>query len=210
MRIATMIHEATHHTGPKDITYNKNKAKALPQLDQLDNAANFQRYVMDVALNAPDGPIAPTPPTPPPPTPVPVAAPTYAPPESCCQIVKDFGTNPQTTWGFDPGTRPDLKSYWQGNQCDSVVGGTGAPHCNQTPTPPPTPATSGSHPTTCAATVPATPAFDTCCLIAKNCGCNPHVTWGFDPSARSDLKDFWKGNNCNDLVGGTNTPLCTP
>jgi len=49
-RIATVVHEAAHHTGPSDITYSKTQAQQLPQSDQLHNAANYQRFGEDVTV----------------------------------------------------------------------------------------------------------------------------------------------------------------
>jgi len=47
-QVATIIHEAIHHTGPDDITYDINQMKALPQSQQLDNAANYENFAVDV------------------------------------------------------------------------------------------------------------------------------------------------------------------
>merc|ERR1712187_425431 len=35
-QIATLVHEAAHHSGPGDITYNTNEMKQLPQSQQLN------------------------------------------------------------------------------------------------------------------------------------------------------------------------------
>jgi len=51
-QIATIIHEAAHHSGPGDKSYNKADQKGFPQNTQLDNAANYQNFGRDVVENA--------------------------------------------------------------------------------------------------------------------------------------------------------------
>jgi len=51
-QIATIIHEAAHHSGPGDKSYNKADQKGFPQNTQLDNAANYQNFGRDVLENA--------------------------------------------------------------------------------------------------------------------------------------------------------------
>merc|ERR1719507_316098 len=51
-RIATLVHEAAHHTGPGDVTYNEQQMQSLAQSQQLDNAANYQYFAQDVAQSA--------------------------------------------------------------------------------------------------------------------------------------------------------------
>merc|ERR1711972_1087117 len=51
-RIATLVHEAAHHSGPGDITYNPDTMRILVQSQQLDNAANFEYFARDVAQAA--------------------------------------------------------------------------------------------------------------------------------------------------------------
>jgi len=51
-RISTLVHEASHHAGPRDVTYSRSYMKELPQRDQLHNAANFQYFAQDVAQTA--------------------------------------------------------------------------------------------------------------------------------------------------------------
>jgi len=51
-RIASLIHEAVHHAGPVDITYNSDSMKDISQADQLNNAANYQSFAQDVAQSA--------------------------------------------------------------------------------------------------------------------------------------------------------------
>jgi len=58
-RISTLVHEASHHAGPGDVTYDRNYMKALSQPSQLNNAANYQYFAQDVAQTTwgcPDSP----------------------------------------------------------------------------------------------------------------------------------------------------------
>lgn len=48
-RIATLVHEAAHHTGPTDWSYDIDTMKGLSQDKQLDNAANYQNFAQEVA-----------------------------------------------------------------------------------------------------------------------------------------------------------------
>eukprot|EP00418_Pyrodinium_bahamense_P017490 CAMPEP_0179127058 /NCGR_PEP_ID=MMETSP0796-20121207/60173_1 /TAXON_ID=73915 /ORGANISM="Pyrodinium bahamense, Strain pbaha01" /LENGTH=468 /DNA_ID=CAMNT_0020825835 /DNA_START=41 /DNA_END=1448 /DNA_ORIENTATION=+ len=48
-QVATIIHEAIHHTGPDDITYDTTQMRYQSQTQQLDNAANYENFAMDVA-----------------------------------------------------------------------------------------------------------------------------------------------------------------
>merc|ERR1711933_577696 len=57
-----LIHEAAHHSGPTDVTYNSVEMQRNSQADQLNNAANYQEFAYDVAQNTP----AAAPPAPPP------------------------------------------------------------------------------------------------------------------------------------------------
>lgn len=49
-RVATLIHEAAHHAGPRDVTYDASKMQAESQDNQLNNAANYERFAQDVAM----------------------------------------------------------------------------------------------------------------------------------------------------------------
>lgn len=51
-KISALVHEAAHHAGPGDITYNRDDMKALPQSEQLNNAASYQNFAEDVATSA--------------------------------------------------------------------------------------------------------------------------------------------------------------
>eukprot|EP00429_Kryptoperidinium_foliaceum_P071414 CAMPEP_0176071850 /NCGR_PEP_ID=MMETSP0120_2-20121206/35889_1 /TAXON_ID=160619 /ORGANISM="Kryptoperidinium foliaceum, Strain CCMP 1326" /LENGTH=557 /DNA_ID=CAMNT_0017405511 /DNA_START=49 /DNA_END=1718 /DNA_ORIENTATION=- len=48
LKVATFVHEAAHHAGPKDVTYDRRLMKEKDQADQLNNAANFQNFAQDV------------------------------------------------------------------------------------------------------------------------------------------------------------------
>merc|ERR1739844_483306 len=41
-QVGVLIHEAAHHAGPNDVTYNKDRAQRESQYNQLMNAANYQ------------------------------------------------------------------------------------------------------------------------------------------------------------------------
>lgn len=81
-QVALLIHEAAHHSGPADVTYNSAQMRRNTQADQLNNAANYQQFAFDVWQNAPSAP---------PPAPQPAA------PKGCddlyahCQYYKDNG-----------------------------------------------------------------------------------------------------------------------
>jgi len=49
MKIRTLVHEAIHHAGPRDVAYDQKKIRNLNQSSQLDNAANYERFAQDVA-----------------------------------------------------------------------------------------------------------------------------------------------------------------
>jgi hypothetical protein len=49
VRVATLVHEAAHHTGPRDVTYDKQQMQRMSQSQQLDNAASYQNFAEDVA-----------------------------------------------------------------------------------------------------------------------------------------------------------------
>lgn len=49
VQISSFIHEAVHHSGPKDVAYDKNQIRGLSQAQQLNNAANYQNFAQDVA-----------------------------------------------------------------------------------------------------------------------------------------------------------------
>lgn len=48
-RASTLIHEAAHHAGPRDVTYSESAMQTLEQVDQLNNAANYENFAKDVA-----------------------------------------------------------------------------------------------------------------------------------------------------------------
>jgi len=48
-RIATLIHEAAHHTGPTDHSYNTGTMQQMSQSKQIDNAANYEHFGKEVA-----------------------------------------------------------------------------------------------------------------------------------------------------------------
>jgi len=48
-RISALIHEAAHHAGPSDISYDKARMQSLGQAMQLDNIANYQNFAQEVA-----------------------------------------------------------------------------------------------------------------------------------------------------------------
>lgn len=61
-QIAILVHEAAHHAGPSDVTYNRNQMQKNSQADQLNNAANYQNFAQDVAQSSPTAaPRVPTP-----------------------------------------------------------------------------------------------------------------------------------------------------
>eukprot|EP00429_Kryptoperidinium_foliaceum_P032724 CAMPEP_0176131438 /NCGR_PEP_ID=MMETSP0120_2-20121206/66540_1 /TAXON_ID=160619 /ORGANISM="Kryptoperidinium foliaceum, Strain CCMP 1326" /LENGTH=719 /DNA_ID=CAMNT_0017466813 /DNA_START=1 /DNA_END=2160 /DNA_ORIENTATION=+ len=51
-RVSILVHEAAHHTGPSDVTYDKVQMRALSQADQLHNAANYQYFAEEVTQAA--------------------------------------------------------------------------------------------------------------------------------------------------------------
>jgi len=52
VRIGTIVHEAVHHCGPSDQSYDERVMKGLSIQKQLDNAASYQNFVRDVAASA--------------------------------------------------------------------------------------------------------------------------------------------------------------
>jgi len=48
-QVGVLIHEAAHHAGPNDVTYNRDRAKSESQQNQLMNAANYQYFAESVA-----------------------------------------------------------------------------------------------------------------------------------------------------------------
>jgi len=51
-QVATLVHEASHHAGPSDISYNAEVMQQLTQAEQLDNAANYHNFAQDVVDSA--------------------------------------------------------------------------------------------------------------------------------------------------------------
>lgn len=51
-QISSMVHEAVHHWGPRDVKYGSIATQKLSQKDQLKNAANYQYFAQDVAQTA--------------------------------------------------------------------------------------------------------------------------------------------------------------
>jgi hypothetical protein len=51
-QISSLVHEAAHHFGPRDVTYSSIATQKLSQSDQLNNAANYQYFAQDVAQTA--------------------------------------------------------------------------------------------------------------------------------------------------------------
>lgn len=51
-QIATLVHEAVHHSGPSDVTYNMDEMMSLNQEKQLNNAANYEYFAQAVAHSA--------------------------------------------------------------------------------------------------------------------------------------------------------------
>jgi len=51
-RTSTLVHEAAHHTGPSDVSYNVGQIQSMSQANQLNNAANYQRFGEDLTLTA--------------------------------------------------------------------------------------------------------------------------------------------------------------
>lgn len=47
-QVGVLLHEATHHAGPNDVTGSPAQAKRNNQHDQLMNAANYQYFAQDV------------------------------------------------------------------------------------------------------------------------------------------------------------------
>jgi len=52
-QVSLLIHEAAHHAGPKDVTYDKEQMKRVSQADQLNNAASYQNFAQQVAQSVP-------------------------------------------------------------------------------------------------------------------------------------------------------------
>jgi len=48
-QVGVLIHEAAHHAGPNDVTYNRDRAQRESQYNQLMNAANYQYFAETVA-----------------------------------------------------------------------------------------------------------------------------------------------------------------
>jgi len=48
-QVSLLIHEAAHHAGPKDVTYDKGQMKSNNQANQLNNAANYQNFALDIS-----------------------------------------------------------------------------------------------------------------------------------------------------------------
>jgi len=48
-QVGVLIHEAAHHAGPTDITYDQNQMQRESQSRQLENAANYQYFAQTVA-----------------------------------------------------------------------------------------------------------------------------------------------------------------
>jgi len=48
-QISLIVHEAAHHAGPTDVTYDREQMKRNSQADQLNNAANYQWFAQDIA-----------------------------------------------------------------------------------------------------------------------------------------------------------------
>jgi len=48
-QIGCLIHEAAHHAGPNDVTYNKDQMQRESQQKQLMNAASYQHFAQTVA-----------------------------------------------------------------------------------------------------------------------------------------------------------------
>jgi len=48
-QISLLIHEAAHHAGPTDVTYDKSQMKKNSQANQLNNAANYQNFALDIS-----------------------------------------------------------------------------------------------------------------------------------------------------------------
>lgn len=55
VRIGTIIHEGIHHAGPSDQSYSPRTMQRLAISQQLDNAASFENFVRDVAMNVAGG-----------------------------------------------------------------------------------------------------------------------------------------------------------
>jgi len=51
-QISTLVHEAAHHSGPDDVTYDRGEMRRNERAQQLDNAANYQYFAQDVAQSA--------------------------------------------------------------------------------------------------------------------------------------------------------------
>merc|ERR1740129_526333 len=51
-QVGVLIHEAAHHSGPTDVTYDRNQMQRESQSRQLDNAANYQYFGQTVAQGA--------------------------------------------------------------------------------------------------------------------------------------------------------------
>lgn len=51
-QVGVLIHEAAHHAGPNDVTYNRDQMQKESQFNQLMNAANYQWFAQTVADGA--------------------------------------------------------------------------------------------------------------------------------------------------------------
>merc|ERR1740121_1273871 len=51
-QISVLVHEAAHHAGPNDVTYNREDMMRNSQAEQLLNAANYQFFAHDVVASA--------------------------------------------------------------------------------------------------------------------------------------------------------------
>jgi len=51
-QVGVLIHEAAHHSGPTDVTYDQNQMQRESQSRQLGNAANYQYFAQTVAKGA--------------------------------------------------------------------------------------------------------------------------------------------------------------
>jgi len=51
-QISTLVHEAAHHAGPGDQSYNKKEMRQFSRDRQLDNAASYQYFAQDVSQSA--------------------------------------------------------------------------------------------------------------------------------------------------------------
>merc|ERR1719265_508390 len=100
---------------------------------------------------------------------------------SCCRYNLEYGMNPGVSWGKTP---EDEKAWYSANDCDTVLGGKGAPACKPTPSP---------------ATITG------CCRYNLEYGMNPQVSWGRTPE---EEKAWYKENDCDNAMGGKGAPAC--